>query len=95
MENLWKQITDFDPHAYKDELLVCQIWLGMGSPVFVTCKYNRVAQEFYVVVLKRLDDGGVSLGIPKLAQAYQAEDIKCWAYLDELIVSIQESKSED
>ena len=94
MKNLWKQIKDFDPRAYKDELLVCQVWLGLGNPVFVTCKYNRIAKEFYVMVLKRLADGGVSLGIPKLAQAYTFSDIKSWAYLADLSASIKEPEAE-
>lgn len=94
MENIWKQIEEFDPETYKDELLVCQIWLGLASPVFVTCKYNRIAKRFYVIVLKRLPDNGISLAIPKIAQAYKPADVKCWTYLTDLAVSTGEFKPE-
>lgn len=95
MENIWKQIEEFDPETYQDELLVCQVWLGLGSPVFVTCKYNRIAGEFYVIVLKHLPDGGVSLAFPKLTQTYKPADVRCWTYLTDLAVSTGEFRPEE
>ena len=87
---MWKQITEFDKKAYKNELMVCLVWLGLGEPIVVTCKYNKKTDLFNVVKLVRTEDNGVSLSAQLIS--YTSQDIRCWAWLNDLAVDTKEFK---
>lgn len=87
---MWKQITEFDREAYKDKLMVCLVWLGLGNPIITTCKYNKKTDLFQVVKLVRTPDNGVSLSIQPIS--YTWVDIRCWAWLEEVVLDTKEFK---